>query len=142
MDNLPIMHLSFPIDNVDHARKFYGGVLGCAEGRKVPGRVDFNFFGHHLVAHVPKTPTTNNNSEPTIGDDDLTPLRHFGVIVLPEQFDAIAGMLKKASWPFVIEPKITAKGTAREHRFAVVRDGCGNALEFKGFNDVQDVFKG
>lgn len=136
---LPMIHFSFPIDDVGHARRFYGEVLGCPEGRQADGRVDFDFFGHHLVGHVPAEPIEPGDGPKIQGFG--TPIRHFGLIVGLDEFDDIVGRLSRADWPFLARPKTTNPGTIREHRVAVVRDSCGNVLEFKGFGDTRNIFQ-
>jgi hypothetical protein len=134
-----MFHLSFAIDDLDRARAFYGDVLGCSEGRKLPGRADFNFFGNHLVAHLAPEQTVGIEGR-KIGTHGETPIRHFGVIVSIDQFETIAKRLQDGQCEFLVEPETIGIGRPREQRTMVVRDGCGNALEFKGMNVVENVF--
>lgn len=135
-----LFHFSFAVDDIDRARAFYGDLLGCPEGRKLPGRADFNFFGHHIVAHLAP--------EDVVGDDgrklsgDATPLRHFGVVTTLADFQAIAEKLTGAGADFINRPAVRQQGTVREQMLMTVRDGCGNAIEFKGLANITDVYNG
>jgi extradiol dioxygenase family protein len=133
-------HFSFAVNDLDRARAFYGGMLGCMEGRKLPGRVDFNFFGHHIVAHLAPEEVVGDKSRKLNGDK--TPLRHFGVVVPLEDFEKIATNLAKGKVEFINQPEVRQKGTVREQKLMTVRDGCGNAIEFKGLRNVADVYNG
>jgi extradiol dioxygenase family protein len=135
-----LFHFSFAVDDLDRARAFYGGMLGCAEGRKLPNRADFNFFGHHIVAHLAPEEVVGDNSRKLNGDK--TPLRHFGVVVPLEDFEKIAANLAKGKVDFINQPAVRQKGTVREQKLMTVRDGCGNAIEFKGLRSVTDVYNG
>ena len=136
-----LFHFSFAVNDLDRARKFYGELLGCPEGRKLPGRADFNFFGHHIVAHLNADEVVGDASAKLRGEGGGTPLRHFGVVVPLEQFEAIEKRLHEAGIDFIIEPQTRQKGTVREQKLMTCRDGCGNAIEFKGLGNVTDVYR-
>ena len=138
MSALPLFHLAFPVTSLQKARAFYGGLLGCPEGRKLHGRADFNFFGHHIVAHLAPEDVVGDNGRKLSGD--ATPLRHFGVVTTLEDFEQIADRLVKAKADFINVPAIRQKGTVREQMLMTVTDRCGNAIEFKGLRTITDVY--
>ena len=133
-----LFHFSFAVDNIDRARAFYGELLGCPEGRKLPGRADFNFYGHHIVAHVSPEDVIADKCRKLAGD--ATPLHHFGVVTTLEDFERIADRLTKGGVDFINKPAVRQQGTVREQMLMTVRDGCGNAIEFKGLKNVADVY--
>jgi len=135
-----LFHFSFAVDNLDQARKFYGEVLGCPEGRKLPGRADFNFFGHHLVAHLAPEQTVGVSGR-KLGTAGKTPIRHFGAIMALADFKQTLERLKTHGVDFLNAPEVTQKGTVREQMLMTVLDGCGNAIEFKGLARPTDVYK-
>jgi extradiol dioxygenase family protein len=134
-----LFHFSFAVDDLERARTFYGGLLGCPEGRKLPGRADFNFFGHHIVAHLAPTEVVGGGGR-KLGESGKTPLRHFGVVMTLEDFERTARNLKEHGADFLNEPSVTQKGTIREQMLMTVTDGCGNAIEFKGLHRIADVY--
>ena len=134
----PLFHLAFPVDDLAKARAFYGGVLGCPEGRSSPDWVDFDFFGHQIVAHVAPDEIGHRNTSPVDGED--VPVRHFGAILSMAQWQAMAERLRAAGVPFLIEPQIRFKGEPGEQATMFFLDPCGNALEFKAFEDMTRVF--
>ena len=136
-----LFHFSFAVNDLDRARKFYGELLGCPEGRKLPGRADFNFFGHHIVAHLNADEVVGESSARLRGEGGGTPLRHFGVVVPLERFEEIERRLDNAAADFIIKPQIRQAGTVREQKLMTCRDGCGNAIEFKGLRSITDVYK-
>jgi len=140
MTDRPMFHLSLTIDNVDHARAFYGAILGCPEGRKLPGRADFNFFGHHLVTHEAAPEYINGEDGPKLGTNKKVPLRHFGVIVNHDQFKEIAAKLEAGGVQLLVPVSMIGIGEPREQQVMACADGCGNVLEFKGLPDVQKIF--
>jgi extradiol dioxygenase family protein len=136
-----LFHFSFAVNDLDRARAFYGGLLGCPEGRKLPGRADFNFFGHHIVAHLsPDDVVGDKGAKLTAGGG--TPMRHFGVVMPLDKFQETAKRLSEAGVEFIIKPQTRQAGTVREQMLMTCRDGCGNAVEFKGLRDVTDVYAG
>jgi len=135
-----LFHFSFAVDDLDRARRFYGDLLGCAEGRKLPGRADFNFFGHHIVAHLAPGDVVGDTGT-KLREGGGTPLRHFGVVMPLEVFEKTARRLSEASVEFIMKPETRQAGTVREQRLMTCRDGCGNAVEFKGLRNVTDVYR-
>ena len=133
-----LFHFSFAVDDIERARSFYGGLLGCPEGRKLSNRADFNFFGHHIVAHLAPEDVVGDKGRKLAGD--ATPLRHFGVVTTLEDFQKIADKLAKSGVDFINQPAVRQKGTVREQMLMTVRDGCGNAIEFKGLRNIGDVY--
>jgi len=134
-----LFHFSFAVSDLDRARKFYGEILQCPEGRKLKGRADFNFFGHHIVAHLAPEDVVGDKGR-KIGDALATPLRHFGVVMTLADFEKIAARMKQQGVAFINQPSITQKGTVREQMLTTVSDGCGNAIEFKGLVNITDVY--
>jgi extradiol dioxygenase family protein len=134
-------HIAFPVDDLDAARHFYGTVLGCPEGRSAPQWIDFDLFGHQIVAHIKHTASAASNDEhsnPVDGHD--VPIPHFGVVLTMEKWRAFAKRLKDAGVRFVIEPYIRFQGEAGEQGTMFFLDPAGNALEFKGFDDFSTLF--
>jgi extradiol dioxygenase family protein len=134
-----LFHFSFAVDDLDRARKFYGQILGCPEGRKLSGRADFNFFGHHLVAHLAPEQTVGLDGR-KLGTAGRTPIRHFGAIMTLDDFKQTEARLRASGVEFLNEPEVTQKGTVREQMLMTVMDGCGNAVEFKGLGRPTDVY--
>jgi uncharacterized protein len=131
-------HLAFPVDNLATARAFYGKLLGCPEGRSSPDWVDFNFYGHQIVAHVAPGEAGHRNTNAVDGDN--VPVRHFGVVLPMAEWESLAGKLRHAGVKFVIEPHIRFKGEVGEQATMFFLDPCGNALEFKAFKDIGRLF--
>ena len=134
-----LFHFSFAVDDLERARKFYGGLLGCPEGRKLPGRADFNFFGHHIVAHESAADIVGDKGS-KLREGGGTPMRHFGVVVPLDQFETIEKKLTGASVDFIMKPEVRQAGTIREQKLMTCKDGCGNAVEFKGLKNITDVY--
>ena len=130
-------HLAFPVHDLDQARRFYGGVLGCPEGRSSTEWIDFDLFGHQIVAHLapPKVPDHHNEVD---GHD--VPVPHFGVVLDWNEFHGFAQRLKDQGVRFVIEPYIRFAGQVGEQATMFFRDPSGNALEFKAFKDRGQLF--
>lgn len=135
-----LFHFSFAVDDLERARGFYGELLGCPEGRKLPGRADFNFFGHHIVAHLAPGDVVGDKGT-KLREGGGTPLRHFGVVVPLDRFEAIEQRLAAANVDFILKPHTRQAGSVREQKLMTCRDGCGNAIEFKGLRTVTDVYK-
>ena len=133
-----LFHFSFAVSDLDRARQFYGEWLGCPEGRKLKGRADFNFFGHHIVAHLAPEEVVGNKGRKLA--EGRTPLRHFGAVVTLEDFQKIVDRLKRHNVAFINEPEVKQKGTIREQMLMTLSDGCGNAIEFKGLRKITDVY--
>ena len=130
-------HLAFPVRDLAEARAFYGDVMGCAEGRSSDEWIDFDFFGHQIVAHLGGD-TGDRASNPVDGHD--VPVPHFGVVLTPGDWQALAERLVAAGTRFVIEPTVRFAGEAGEQRTMFLRDPSGNALEFKAFADDAMLF--
>jgi hypothetical protein len=133
-----LFHLAFPVHSIDAARAFYTGVLGCSEGRSADTWVDFNFYGHQIVAHLSPERRAVEAHNPVDGDD--VPVPHFGVILDMQQWQELAGRLRAAGIRFVIEPHIRFRGQPGEQATLFLLDPSGNALEFKAFADSRRVF--
>jgi uncharacterized protein len=133
-------HLAIPVYDLAACRTFYGELLGCAEGRSSAHWVDFNFFGHQLVIHQsPKTSTQiEAHSNPVDGHD--VPVPHFGVVLDWDDWHALAARLKAKGTQFVIEPYVRFAGQVGEQATLFFLDPCGNALEFKAFKDIDQLF--
>lgn len=136
--NQPPFHLAFPVDDLAKARAFYGELLGCPEGRSSAEWVDFNFYGHQIVAHL--APDEVGHRSTSAVDGDQVPVRHFGAILAMEDWKALADKLAGAGTKFVIEPHIRFKGQVGEQATMFFLDPCGNALEFKAFQDLSQIF--
>ena len=135
-----LFHFSFAVNDLDQARKFYGEMLQCPEGRKLKGRADFNFFGHHIVAHLAPEDVVGDKGR-KIGGALATPLRHFGVVMTLDDFQKAATRLEQNGAEWINKPAVTQKGSVREQMLMTVSDGCGNAIEFKGLVNVADVYR-
>lgn len=134
-----IFHLAFPVNDLDAAREFYAGVLGCEEGRSSDRWIDFNLYGHQIVTHlVAGSGGTNTSNEV---DSDSVPVPHFGIVLPMEEWSGLAEKLTARGVKFVIEPKIRFAGEVGEQATMFFLDPSGNALEFKGFRDFSNIFK-
>ena len=137
MHRLNPFHLAFPVDDLARARAFYGDVLGCREGRSSDEWIDFDFFGHQIVAHLaPGTPRPHHN--PVDGHDVSVP--HFGVVLDWDTFPILAERVRQAGIEFVIEPYLRFEGQPGEQMTMFFHDFNGNALEFKAFRDPAQLF--
>ncbi|MGH7023869.1 MAG: VOC family protein [Caulobacteraceae bacterium] len=133
----PRFHLAFPVSDLAEARAFYGGLLGCPEGRSASDWIDFDFHGHQIVAHLaPDEVAARTN----LVDGEAVPVRHFGLILKPEDWRALAERLTQRGVRFLIEPQTRFAGQAGEQSTLFVTDPSGNALEFKAFADDSQVF--
>jgi uncharacterized protein len=131
-------HLAFPVHDLDAARTFYRDVMGCAEGRSSNEWIDFDFYGHQIVAHLaPVSPRPADHNEV---DGKHVPVPHFGVVLPMEQWQELADRLKKAGTKFEIEPYIRFKGEVGEQATMFFFDPSHNALEFKAFADIGQLF--
>lgn len=131
-------HLAFPVDDLSEARHFYGEVMGCAEGRSSDQWIDFDFFGHQIVAHLDATARSVATHNPVDGHD--VPVPHFGVVLTMAQWEALAERVKAAGVRFGIEPYVRFKGEVGEQATMFFYDPSGNALEFKAFADDRNLF--
>jgi uncharacterized protein len=134
----PRFHLAFPVTDLARARDFYGRYLGCAEGRSSDAWVDFDFFGHQIVAH--KVASAQMSDATSLVDGDNVPVRHFGVVLSLPAWEALAVKFKAAAQEFVIEPHIRFRGEPGEQATMFFLDPFGNALEFKAFADPDCLF--
>jgi uncharacterized protein len=131
-------HLAFPVHDLALARSFYGGLLGCAEGRSSEQWVDFDFYGHQVVAHLAAAEVRAAQANQVDGKD--VPVRHFGVILGWDDWHALAERLRQAGVRFIIEPGIRFAGQVGEQATMFFLDPSGNALEFKSFRDMSRIF--
>ena len=132
-------HIAFPVDDLEAARVFYGRTLGCAEGRSSSQWIDFDLFGHQIVAHLkPGNGGGKAHHNPVDGHD--VPVPHFGVVLPMEVWEALAERVRCAGVKFVIEPYVRFKGEAGEQATMFFLDPAGNALEFKAFADIGQLF--
>ena len=132
-------HLAFPVHDLAAARAFYGGLLGCPEGRSAEHWIDFDLYGHQIVAHLsPAEAAGDALANPVDGHD--VPVPHFGVVLGMGEWQALADRLTAAGVRFGIEPHIRFKGQVGEQATMFFRDPSGNALEFKAFADPSMLF--
>ena len=127
-------HLAFPVHDLQAARRFYGELLGCPEGRSSPEWIDFNFYGHQIVAHL--APEACGNAATNAVDGHGVPVRHFGIVLPMADWEAMAERLKALGVAFVIEPYIRFKGQPGEQATMFFMDPSGNAIELKAFSDI------
>jgi extradiol dioxygenase family protein len=140
MSDLTPFHIAFPVDDLAAARRFYGKVLGCPEGRSAEGEwIDFDLFGHQIVAHfVAGAGVRVSGHNPVDGHD--VPVPHFGVVLDLPRWKALAERLQEAGTRFVIEPHVRFPGEVGEQATMFFLDPAGNALEFKAFADFSQLF--
>lgn len=135
--SVPRFHHAIPVDDLEAARAFYGGVLGCPQGRESDSWIDWDFYGHQLVTHhVPGERAEHVNAV----DGHGVPVPHFGLLLTIPAFHALAGRLREANTPFVIEPYLRFEGLPGEQWTMFFRDPAGNAIEIKAFADDAQVF--
>ena len=131
-------HLAFPVSDLEATRDFFTDVLGCATGRQSDRWIDFDFFGHQVVAHLADE---ENNPAPTNPvDGKQVPSSHFGVILHWDEWHALAEKLKSSDIEFLIEPNIRFEGEVGEQATMFFMEPSGNALEFKSFKDMSQIF--
>ena len=131
-------HLAFPVRDLDEARAFYAGVLGCPEGRSSDRWIDFDFFGHQIVAHL--APEKGGDAAVNHVDGHGVPVPHFGVVLTLDDFRALADRLKRAGVTFEIEPYTRFAGKPGEQATMFFRDPSGNAIEMKAFASLAGLF--
>lgn len=132
-------HIAFPVDDLAAARHFYGTILNCPEGRSSDQWIDFDLFGHQIVAHLkPSEKKAPDHHNPVDGHD--VPVPHFGVVLPMDEWHALAERLRAAEVKFVIEPYIRFQGQVGEQATMFFLDPAGNALEFKAFADLGQLF--
>lgn len=138
MSSRPRFHLAFPVRDLREARAFYGNLLGCPEGRSSDEWVDFDFFGHQIVAHL--TARNDDGKAHNVVDGEDVPVRHFGVILSMDEWRRLVAKLRDANMSFVIAPDIRFEGEPGEQATFFIEDPSGNALEFKAFDDESRIF--
>lgn len=131
-------HLAIPVDDLAKARSFYGDLLGCHEGRSSEHWIDWDFYGHQLVTHVAPDRLLPPVTNPVDGHD--VPVPHFGVVLDMDSWQALADKVRAAGLAFVIEPYVRFKGKPGEQATMFFYDPAGNALEFKAFADISQLF--
>lgn len=135
-------HLAFPVDDLVAADAFYGDLLGCARGRRSEQWIDYNFHGHQIVAHLAPAAcaaTTPADAHSAV-DGDAVPVRHFGLVMDPESWRALADRLTAKEADFIIPPRVRFEGEPGEQGTFFIRDPAGNALEFKCFREMDRLF--
>src|SRR3982751_6610821 len=135
---LPPFHLAFPVDDLAAARAFSGGLLGCPEGRSADEWVDFDLYGHQIVAHLAPDAVRTRATNPVDGED--VPVPHFGLVLAMDEWKCLAKRLERAEVDFVIPPTIRFAGQPGEQATMFFRDPAGNALEFKAMADPANLF--
>lgn len=138
MNNIQPFHIAIPVHNLEECRKFYSEILGCETGRSSKHWTDYNFFGHQLVIHYKPKSEEDTFTNPVDGKN--VPVPHYGVVLTWEQFRHLADELKSKDVNFVIEPYIRFKGKPGEQATMFFYDPAGNALEFKAFKDIGQLF--
>lgn len=137
-DNTPPFHLAFPVKDLKETKLFYTEILGCKVGRSSEHWIDFNMWGHQVVAHLSEDEV--KEAAKSSVDGHGVPVRHFGVILEKEEWEALAERVKNANIDFIIEPYVRFKGEAGEQATMFFLDPSGNALEFKSFADKSQIF--
>lgn len=136
--SLPPFHLAFPVHDLEAARGFYGGLLGCPEGRSAAEWIDFDFFGHQIVAHLDPAMRPRPHHNPVDGHD--VPVPHFGAVLRMDQWEGLAERLRGEGVRFVIEPTVRFRGEAGEQATMFFLDPSGNALELKAMARPENLF--
>ncbi|MCB0640923.1 MAG: VOC family protein [Phaeodactylibacter sp.] len=140
MTTISPFHLAVPVHDLTAARRFYGQLLGCEEGRSSEQWIDFNFFGHQFVAHLDPALQVDKALHSNPVDGHNVPVPHFGVVLPWSDWETLAARLKAAGTAFVIEPYVRFKGQVGEQATMFFLDPSGNALEFKAFKDLNQLF--
>jgi extradiol dioxygenase family protein len=135
---IPLFHLAFPVDDIAKARAFYGDLLGCPEGRSADDWVDFDLYGHQIVAHLAPGAVRARAANAVDGED--VPVPHFGIVLAMDEWKALAERLKRAATDFLIAPTIRFEGQPGEQATMFFLDPAGNALEFKAMADPAKLF--
>jgi len=140
--SLSPFHIAFPVDDLTAARRFYGTVLGCPEGRSSAQWIDFDLFGHQIVAHLQPdaAPRQRATRDSNAVDGHDVPVPHFGVVLEPSRWRELAERVRAAGIDFVIEPHTRFAGQVGEQSTMFFLDPAGNALEFKAFADLGQLF--
>lgn len=137
--SLPPFHLAFPVHDLDSARAFYGGLLGCPEGRSSDEWIDFDFFGHQIVAHL--VPAAGAGQASNHVDGHAVPVPHFGAVLAMDEWRRLADRLQEAGVVFAMAPTVRFAGQAGEQATMFFRDPSGNALEIKAMRDPANLFE-
>ena len=137
--NLRPFHLAFPVFDLEEARDFYVNTLGCSIGRESDQWIDFNLYGHQIVAHL--SPNEIKDESRNQVDGDEVPVRHFGVILENNEWQKLVDRLKTKGEDFLIEPRVRFEGKSGEQRTLFILDPSGNALEFKSFAHDGHIFR-
>lgn len=140
MTTVQPFHLAIPVNNLDRCREFYRDVMQCVEGRSSDCWVDFNFFGHQLVIHEVTAPATPQAKDHNQVDGHAVPIPHFGVVLQWDEWEALAERLQDVGIDFVIEPYVRFAGEPGEQATMFFHDPAGNALEFKAFKNLDQLF--
>ena len=136
--SLQPFHIAFPVDDLAAARHFYTTILGCTEGRSADHWIDFNLYGHQIVAHL--QPSARAAADTNSVDNHAVPIPHFGVVLSPSDWQQLAERVHAANIPFVIEPHTRFQDQVGEQSTMFFLDPAGNALEFKSFADPSQLF--
>ena len=136
--SLPPFHLAFPVDDLAAARHFYGELLGCPEGRSAEEWIDFDLYGHQIVAHFAPEAVRLRAGNRVDGED--VPVPHFGIVLTMDQWKALASRLERAGLDFVIAPTVRFEGEPGEQATMFLLDPAGNALEFKAMANPANLF--
>ena len=139
MNSLPRFHIAFPVHNLESAREFYVNILGCGTGRESDNWIDFDLYGHQIVAHL--SPEDCNPVNTSLVEKDDIPSRHFGVILKWDQWEVLKSRIKVFDYKFLVKPKIRFKSKPGEQGTFFINDPSGNALEFKSFKNDSMVFE-
>lgn len=140
MKSIRPFHIAVPVHDLEKARYFYTQILACTEGRSSNEWIDFNLYGHQFVAHLKKGAEKDNQLHFNQVDGQGVPVPHYGVVLTMHEWELLAERLKQQSIPFIIEPYIRFKGQAGEQATMFFLDPSGNALEFKAFKDLEQLF--
>jgi extradiol dioxygenase family protein len=136
--SLPPFHLAFPVDDLAAARRFYGELLGCPEGRSAEEWIDFDLYGHQIVAHLAPEAVRARATNPV--DGEHVPVPHFGIVLPMDAWKGLADRLQRAGVDFVIDPTIRFEGQPGEQATMFFLDPAGNALEFKAMANPENLF--
>lgn len=139
MNRIQPFHLAIPVSELETNRTFYRETLGCKEGRSSDHWVDFDFFGHQLVLHVQERDRSSEGKGNQVDGKDV-PIPHFGVVLEWDVFESFSEELKRKGIDFIIEPYIRFKGKTGEQATMFFKDPSGNALEFKAFKNIDQLF--
>jgi extradiol dioxygenase family protein len=136
--SMPPFHLAFPVDDLAEARRFYGELLGCPEGRSADEWVDFDLYGHQIVAHLAPDQVGRRSTNDV--DGEHVPVPHFGLVLSMGDWKQLAEKLQAADVEFVIEPTVRFEGQPGEQATMFLLDPAGNALEFKAMANPAKLF--